>query len=137
MFVNFSQVNSSLVPLILNTATFKRSPQYHVVFDDKFATINLLPTEDSLDNQWARIFKLDRDFHVDIAYDSSEDSKRMISLFARKEQPEATLDSMSYTMGTRQPSLSLGLPKIIVEGLGLSSKFTTVTATPAEKAVLP
>ena len=68
MFVNFSQVNSSLVPLILNTATFKRSPQYHVVFDDKFATINSLPTEDSLDNQWARIFKLDRVFYLNIEY---------------------------------------------------------------------
>ena len=39
-----------------------------MVFDDKFATVNLLPTEDSLENQWARIFKLDREFYLDVEY---------------------------------------------------------------------
>ncbi|KAL7524937.1 hypothetical protein ACHAXR_002552, partial [Thalassiosira sp. AJA248-18] len=49
MFVGFSQVHSSLVPLVLNVKTGKISPQYHVVFDDKFATVNSLPTEDSIE----------------------------------------------------------------------------------------
>ena len=69
MFVGFSQVHSSLVPLVLNVNTGKISPQYHVVFDDKFSTVNSLPTEDSIDDQWARIFKLEKEFYLDLEYD--------------------------------------------------------------------
>ena len=47
MFVGFSQVHSSLVPLVLNVSTGKISPQYHVV----------------------RIFKLDKEFYLDLKYD--------------------------------------------------------------------
>ena len=77
MFVGFSQVHSSLVPLVLNVATGKISPQYHVVFDDTFSTVNSLPTEDSIEDQWARIFKLDREFYLDMEYD--EDGKLVTS----------------------------------------------------------
>ena len=69
MFLGFSQVHSLLVALVLNVSTGKISPQYYVVFDDKFSTVTSLPTEDSLDNKWARIFKLDREFYLDIEYD--------------------------------------------------------------------
>lgn len=51
IFVGFSHVHSSLVLLVLNVVTGKTSPQYHVVFDDKFSTVNLLPTEDSINDQ--------------------------------------------------------------------------------------
>ena len=70
MFVGFSHVHSSLVPMVLNVSTGFISPQYHVVFDDKFSTVNSLPTENSIDDQWARIFKLDREFYLDIEYDT-------------------------------------------------------------------
>ena len=69
MFVGFSEVHSSLVPLVLNVATGKISPQYHVVFDDKFSTVNSLPSEDSLEAQWASIFKLEREYYLDLEYD--------------------------------------------------------------------
>ena len=69
MFVGFSLVHSSLVPLVLNVSTGKISPQYHVVFDDKFATVNSLPSEDSIEKQWARIFKLKREFYLDFEFD--------------------------------------------------------------------
>ena len=75
MFVGFSQVHSSLVPLVLNVTTGKISPQYHVVFNDKFATVNSLPTEDSLKNQWARIFKLGGEFYLDIEYNDDGNIK--------------------------------------------------------------
>ena len=51
MFLGFSQVHSLLVALVLNVSTGKISAQYHVVFDDKFSTVNSLPTEDNLKNQ--------------------------------------------------------------------------------------
>jgi len=69
MFLGFSQVHSLLVALVLNTSTGNISTQYHVVFDDKFSTVTSLPKEDSLDNQWAHIFKLDREVYLDIEYD--------------------------------------------------------------------
>ena len=58
MFVGFSDVHSSLVPLVLNLITGKISPHYHAVYDDKFLTVNSLSAEDSLKNQWDLIFKL-------------------------------------------------------------------------------
>ena len=77
MFMGFSQVHSSLVPLVLNVSTGFISPQYHVVFDDKFSTVNSLSREDSIDDQWANIFKLDKEFYLDFEYD--EDGKLITS----------------------------------------------------------
>ena len=42
IFVGFSRVHASDVPLILNTLTGHISPQYHVVFDDTFSTVESL-----------------------------------------------------------------------------------------------
>ena len=42
LFLGFSDVHSSQVPLVLNTETGKISPQFHVIFDDKFATVHFL-----------------------------------------------------------------------------------------------
>ena len=42
MFVGFSPAHSSGVPLILNLRTGHISPQYYVVFDEKFSTYHLL-----------------------------------------------------------------------------------------------
>ena len=69
MFMGFSHVHSSLVPLVLNVTTGKISPQYHVVSDDKFTTVNSLPSEGSLEKQQARIFKLKREFYLDFEFD--------------------------------------------------------------------
>ena len=69
MFVGFSPVHSSLVPLVLNVRTGKISPQYHVVFDDKFSTVNSLPSNECLNEQWARIFKLGKECYLDLEYD--------------------------------------------------------------------
>ena len=38
------------------------------MFDDKFSTVNSLPSNKSLDTQWSRIFKLDREFYLDLEY---------------------------------------------------------------------
>ena len=70
MFLGFSLVHSSLVPLVLNVKTGRISPQYHVVFDDRFSTVNSLRSEDSINEQWARIFKLGREFYLDAEYDA-------------------------------------------------------------------
>ena len=58
MFVGMSQCHSSLAPLILNVATGKISPQYHVVFDNAFSTVPSIPAGESLEAQWTHIFRL-------------------------------------------------------------------------------
>ena len=69
MFVRFSPVHFSLVPVVLNVRTGKISPQYHVVFGDKFSTINSLSSDKSLDAQWSCIFNLNRELYLDLEYD--------------------------------------------------------------------
>ena len=40
LFVGYSPVHSSNVPLVLNLQTGSISPQFHVVFDDHFSTVH-------------------------------------------------------------------------------------------------
>ena len=59
MFVGFSEVHSSLVPLVLNVRTGKISPQYHVIFEDKFETVHSLPQDEYLPSEYENILHLD------------------------------------------------------------------------------
>jgi len=69
MFVGFSPLHSSLVPLVLNILTGKISPQYHVVFDDKFETVPSLPLGESLQQQWNHILTFPRECYLDVDVD--------------------------------------------------------------------
>jgi hypothetical protein len=57
MFVGFSAQHSSQVPLVLNILTEKITPQFHVVFDEKFQTVSSLPLGQSLHDQWKHILQ--------------------------------------------------------------------------------
>jgi hypothetical protein len=72
LFLGFSDLHSSLVPLVLNVATGHKSPQFHVIFDNKFETVNLLPLDQPLKNQWAQIIALGRECFMDIDYDEND-----------------------------------------------------------------
>ena len=72
LFLGFSELHSSQVPLVLNVNTGYISPQFHVIFDDKFETVNSLPAEQPLDKQWADIIKLGRECFLDIDYDEND-----------------------------------------------------------------
>lgn len=65
MFVGFSKDHSSLVPLCLNILTGKITPQFHVVFDDRFTTVASLPANNSLHDQWLQILLFDQDCFLD------------------------------------------------------------------------
>ena len=58
IFVGFSKDQASTVPLILNPATGAITPQYHVVFDDYFATVtsNTKDLPDFNSDDWLRLF---------------------------------------------------------------------------------
>ena len=55
MFVGFSSVHSSDVPLILNLRTGHLSPQFHVVFDDDFSTVPSLSSDSEPSPFWDTI----------------------------------------------------------------------------------
>ncbi len=58
VFLGFSTLHSSQVPLVMNVDTGKISPQFHVIFDDKFKMVLSMALGDSIDDQWKLIFHL-------------------------------------------------------------------------------
>jgi hypothetical protein len=66
IFVGFSEEHSSLAPLVYNPRTQHISPQYHVIFDDKFSTVPSLYTEPERNLRWEELFHtIDRELYVD------------------------------------------------------------------------
>jgi hypothetical protein len=73
LFLGFSNLHSSQVPLVLNVATIHIPPQIHVIFDDKFETVHSLPANKPLNMQWAQILQLGHKCYFDIDYDNNDD----------------------------------------------------------------
>jgi hypothetical protein len=69
MFLGFSEWHSSQVPLVLNVTTGKISPQYHVIFDDKFDTVHSLSKDESVEQQWRNVLKLGYECFLDTDFD--------------------------------------------------------------------
>jgi hypothetical protein len=72
LFMGFSDLHSSQVPLVLNVATGHISPQFHVIFDDKFERVNLLPLDQPLNRQWAQMFQMGCECFMDMDYDEND-----------------------------------------------------------------
>jgi hypothetical protein len=69
-FLGFSRQHSSTVALVRNLHTGHVSPQYHVVFDDKFETVfNDGKSSEELDKICAELFVSSRDLYVEEEYD--------------------------------------------------------------------
>ncbi len=69
-FLGFSHQHSSTVALVRNLHTGYISPQYHVVFDDKFETIfHTGKSTEELDKICNELFVDSRDCYVEEEYD--------------------------------------------------------------------
>jgi len=69
-FLGFSRVHSSTVALVRNLHTGFVSPQYHVVFDDKFETVfNDGRTNEELDRICEELFAGNKERYVEEEYD--------------------------------------------------------------------
>ena len=77
MFLGFSQEHSSTVALILNTDSGHISPQFHVVFDERFQTVTSDMVVD-LEETWLDLFLESRDVFLDW-FDSEVDSMPTLS----------------------------------------------------------
>ncbi len=71
VFLGFSTLHSSQIPIIMNVDMGKISPQFHVIFDDKFETVMSMTSEDSIGEQWKSIFCLKRECFEDEDYDEA------------------------------------------------------------------
>ncbi len=71
VFLGFSTLHSSQVPIVMNVDTGKIFPQFHVIFDDKFETVMSMTSEDSIGDQWKLIFCLKRESFEDVDYDEA------------------------------------------------------------------
>ena len=73
VFLGFSKRHSSLVANILNVKTGHISPQFHVVYDEKFQTVCSDRSFD-LSETWIDLWKNGRDFYLD-GWDSDLDGE--------------------------------------------------------------
>ena len=60
VFVGMSTRHSSTIPLVLNLTTLTITPQYHVVFDDLFTTVNSNNDTITTDPGWLQLFNENR-----------------------------------------------------------------------------
>ena len=58
MYVGVAPTYASTVPLVLNPSTGSITPQFHVVFDDNFSTVNADPRQlpDYNSDEWYNLF---------------------------------------------------------------------------------
>jgi hypothetical protein len=56
VYLGLSPDHATTVPLVLNVTTGLVSPQYHLVFDDKFTTVNCMKS-DEIPSTWPDLFK--------------------------------------------------------------------------------
>jgi hypothetical protein len=61
-------LHSSQVPIMMNVDTGKISPQFHIIFNNKFETVVSMYSEDSLGDLWKAIFHLDCECYEDVDY---------------------------------------------------------------------
>ena len=60
VFMGFSERHSSNVPLVLNLATLSITPQYHIIYDDWFQTVDSSLTSEEFECAWDNLFDNNR-----------------------------------------------------------------------------
>jgi hypothetical protein len=64
VYLGHSPMHASSVPLVYSTTTGLVSPQFHVIFNDKFSTVKCLHTN-QLPQNWSDLFNTSSTFYVD------------------------------------------------------------------------
>jgi len=91
VYLGYSPHHASTIPLVYSPTIELVSPQYHVIFDDKFTTVNCLHTN-NIPTHWPYLFNtsaishVDNDFTKTSFYQSSTFNDPSSSL-PRREQP--------------------------------------------------
>jgi hypothetical protein len=143
LFLGFSDLHSSQVPLVLNVTTGYIYPQFHVIFDDKFETVNSLPADQPLDKQWADILTLGRECFLGIDYDKNDcpllpSLSDLIQQYSKakalhkENEPTISVDFEPVDISNYQPPLPLESPSTIpvIPPTPVSSDPTNLQANP-------
>jgi len=71
VFLGFFSLHSSQVPLVMNVETGKISPQFHVIFDDKFETVLSMTSMESIGEQWKLVLRFQQECFADVDVDEN------------------------------------------------------------------
>jgi hypothetical protein len=71
IFLWFSTLHSSQVPIVMNVDTGKISPWFHVIFEDKFETVVSMNSKELIGEQWESFFCLKQKCFKDVDYDGA------------------------------------------------------------------
>ena len=66
IFLGFSEQHHSTVALVLNPETGNVSPQYHVVFDERFSTVIAEDNDNFQEDEWERLFDIGYERYFDL-----------------------------------------------------------------------
>jgi hypothetical protein len=150
MYLGKSNSHASNVPLVLNPATGSITPQFHVVFDDWFATVNTtvedLPDFNSPD--WTNLFgesefqyilddedmsalrELSEDLENSIDSSNAEFARNRVLEAVEQLRPASTLDPPSFTV---RPKLEPKPEPILEPTLDYRYKPPSPVSTPVPK----
>jgi hypothetical protein len=117
LFLGFSDVHSSQVPMVLNVATGKVLPQFHVIFDNKFETVHSLPTDEPITKQWAEILQLERECYMDINFDEHNDPiipplADIVKSYAKEKDSQPIIDLTQDAFDEKNPQNHIDQPDI-------------------------
>jgi hypothetical protein len=99
LFLGFSDLHSSLVPLVLNVDMGHISLQFYVIFDNKFETVTSFAIGEPLDKQWADIFWLGRECFLDVDYGANDQPILPSLLDIIKSYSKAKADQPNFEPG--------------------------------------
>ncbi len=114
IFLGFSSLHSSQVPIMMNVDIGKISPQFHVIFDDKFETVVSINSEESIGEQWKSIFCLKQESFKDVDYDGADNAilPPLTSLFHHDDFANEIVPTSQWTLDLNNITspLALGAP---------------------------
>ncbi len=120
-----------------------KSLPFHVIFDDKFETVNSLPDDQPLDKQWAEILTLGRECFLDINYDKNDrpllpSLSDLIKQYSKakaiqiENEPTISVDFEPVDISDYQPPYPLESPSMIpvIQPAPVSSETSNLQANP-------
>ena len=117
MYVGVAPTYASTVPLVLNPSTGSITPQFHVVFDDNFTTVNADPSKlpDYNSEEWYKLFgdstlqyPLDDD-DASLLQELNSELEGAVSSNREAVARDRVLDAFEQA----RPSQSLGTPPLV------------------------
>ncbi len=117
IFLGFSTLHSTQVPIVMNDDKGKISPQFHVIFGDKYKTVVSMNSEEMIGEQWRSIIHLKQEYFEDVDYDGAGNAilTPLTSLFQHDDFANEILPNSPWTLDPDNITspLALGAPSSV------------------------